>query len=105
MTAMDELGLMRIQIEDGSVHSVEEAFEMISDFLDDLGRYGDHRADRYGTLLVGIEISFGEFATSYARAGSASVELSRLLRPKTFNGILKFSDLHRETLEAPGAEE
>ena len=106
MDEMEQLGLMRIQIEEGAAHSVDEAVQLILEFLDGLGKSGDCRADRYGALLAGVDISIKEFAASFGKAGSPAVtQLIRKLRPKTFNGILKFSDLHRETIEEPEAEE
>jgi hypothetical protein len=89
--AMETLGLMKVQLEDGAVHTVPEAIQVVMDYLMVLAESGDARAVRCAMLLGGVDISVAEFATALSRVPGL-VDLCKQARQKACNGTLRLSE-------------
>src|SRR5919106_5755931 len=89
--ALEGLGLMKIQIEDGAAHTVPEAIQIIMDYLMVVAESGDARAIRCVMLLGGVDISLREVAGSISKVPQL-VDLCNLVREKTCDGTLKMSE-------------
>ena len=95
------LGLMQIQIEDGSKYTVEGVLQLAIDYLK---CSNDPRAVRIAKMLAGASISLGEYAQSmglkFVKDNPAWPNISKELRPKTFNAVIHIASEYEHIAES-----